>query len=338
MARMRTLKPEFWDSPSTAQADLAVRLTYLAMWNWADDSGHGTANLKELEAFAFPNDEVTELPRKSRGNSAHSAGTWRNFSEILGEVAEAYGVVFYRVNGRPYYSIPSFKKHQSKDFREKSRYPKVDEGEIFDVTTGNAISDTPKEQPQNESNSDSSADSSGNSAHTSGESGLVIGEQGNRVIGDITSDSADAEPRPDVEAVLDRIDQHCDDHDFKKPSRTKANLNAARLLIDKDERTIEQINWIMDWVTRHHFWASNIMSAATLRKQFDRLKAQALNEQTPNQQHMTASQRRLQEGYEREQRILSGELSFDNTDNPYLQPRPQRQAIEGGTTWTPEQQ
>ena len=55
-------------------------------------------------------------------------------------------------------------------------------------------------------------------------------------------------------------------------------------------------------------------------------------------QHMTASQRRLQEGYEREQRILSGELSFDNTDNPYLQPRPQRQAIEGGTTWTPEQQ
>ena len=56
------------------------------------------------------------------------------------------------------------------------------------------------------------------------------------------------------------------------------------------------------------------------------------------QQHMTASQRRLQEGYEREQRILNGELSFDNTDNPYLQPRPQRQAIEGGTTWTPEQQ
>ena len=55
-------------------------------------------------------------------------------------------------------------------------------------------------------------------------------------------------------------------------------------------------------------------------------------------QHMTASQRRLQEGYEREQRILSGELNFDNTDNPYLQPRPQRQAIEGGTTWTPEQQ
>lgn len=55
------------------------------------------------------------------------------------------------------------------------------------------------------------------------------------------------------------------------------------------------------------------------------------------QQHMTASQRRLQEGYEREQRILNGELSFDNTDNPYLQPRPPRQAIEGGSSWTNKQ-
>ena len=336
MARMRTIKPEFWDSPSTAQADLAVRLTYLAMWNWADDSGHGTANLKELEAFAFPNDEVTELPRKSRGNSAGSSGTWRNFSEILGEVAEAYGVVFYRVNGRPYYSIPSFRKHQSKDFREKSRYPKVHEGEIFDVTTGNAIGDTPKDQPQDEPDSQPSAGSSGNSAHTSGETGLVIGEQGNRVTGDITSDSANAEPRPDIESVLDRIDQHCAEHDFKKPNRTKQNLNAARLMLDKDERTLEQVNWIMDWVTAHHFWASNIMSASKLREKFDQLKGQALSNRQPAQ-HMTASQRRLQEGYEREQRILNGELSFDNPDNPYLQPRPPRQAIEGGNPWTTEQ-
>lgn len=64
---------------------------------------------------------------------------------------------------------------------------------------------------------------------------------------------------------------------------------------------------------------------------------QARRPQQPQQHHMTASQRRLQEGYEREQRILNGELNFDNTDNPYLQPRQPRQAIEGGTTWTPEQ-
>lgn len=143
------------------------------------------------------------------------------------------------------------------------------------------------------------------------------------------SDFSDEKPRPDIEAVLDRIDQHCAEHDFKRPNRTKANINAARLMLDKDERTLEQINWIMDWVTSNSFWTPNIRSAAKLRDKFDQLKGQALANHQPNQQHMTASQRRLQEGYEREQRILNGELDFTNTDNPYLQPRPPR-AIEGG--------
>ena len=85
MPRIRNLKPQFWDSPDTARADLACRLLYMAMWNWADDAGRGTANLKELEAFAFPNDDIQTLPRRASaaGSStklAHSANTSRNTS------------------------------------------------------------------------------------------------------------------------------------------------------------------------------------------------------------------------------------------------------------------
>ena len=177
MARIRTLKPEFWDSPSTAQADLAVRLTFMAMWNWADDSGHGTANLKELEAFCWPNDDVRDLPRGgsggSRGKSAHG---WRNFAEICGEVAEVYGVTFYRVSGRPYYEITNFKKHQSKDYRKESRYPLPDEGEIFDVTSGNAISGA----SASDASDGPSGGSRGKSAAVAGDSGIGTGEQRNR--------------------------------------------------------------------------------------------------------------------------------------------------------------
>ncbi|EUA31270.1 bacteriophage gp78 domain protein [Mycobacterium xenopi 3993] len=43
MPRIRTIKPEFWDSPDTAAADLRTRLLYIAMWNWADDYGIGDA-------------------------------------------------------------------------------------------------------------------------------------------------------------------------------------------------------------------------------------------------------------------------------------------------------
>lgn len=187
MPRIRSIKPEFWDSPSTARADLAVRLVYIAMWNWADDSGRGTANMKELEAFCFPNDDVAELPRKSRGNSGDSAGRWRNFAEICGEVADAYGIKFYRVNERPYYVIPNFKQHQSKDFRPKSKYPTEDEGYFFDVTSGNRISGV----GDDDSNAGTSAHSRGNSAPTAGKSSLVTGEQGNRGTGENTCSSKD---------------------------------------------------------------------------------------------------------------------------------------------------
>lgn len=197
MPRMRTIKPEFWDSPSTSKADLAVRLTYIAMWNWADDSGRGTANLKELEAFCFPNDDVAELPRKSRGNSGDSAGRWRNFAEICGEVAEAYGIKFYRVHERPYYVIPNFKEHQSKDFRPKSKYPTEEEGYFFDVTSGNVINDKGEE----ESSSGTSGGSRGNSAHEAGKKSLVIGEQGNRVIGEQGKNTCSSDDEREREPV-----------------------------------------------------------------------------------------------------------------------------------------
>ena len=114
MARIRTIKPEFWDSPSTAKAGPWARLLYIALWNWADDYGRGTANLKELEGFAFPNDD-TFVDRD--GNTA-------TFRRIVTEVSDCFGVVFYEVDGRPYYAIPTWEEHQRSEKRAKeSRHP-----------------------------------------------------------------------------------------------------------------------------------------------------------------------------------------------------------------------
>lgn len=139
MPRIRSLKPTFWDSPSTASADLAPRLLYMAMWNWADDSGRGTANLKELEAFAFPNDDVSELPRRARrgasaSGSGNSAPVWRNFAEVLYETVKAYDITLYSVNGRKFFEISSFRVHQSKNFRPDSQLPGPNDGEIWDLS------------------------------------------------------------------------------------------------------------------------------------------------------------------------------------------------------------
>lgn len=119
MPRIRTIKPGFWDSPDVAEASAVARLTYIAMWCWADDYGVGTANLKELEGFVFPHDDVEEL---THGNA-------RNFRDVVAEVADVFGVEFYKVRGRPYYAIPSWDEHQKIERRAKTRNPTPDDAD-----------------------------------------------------------------------------------------------------------------------------------------------------------------------------------------------------------------
>lgn len=90
-----------------------------------------------------------------------------------------------------------------------------------------------------------------------------------------TSDSADAEPRPDVDSLLDHLDKCIESNGAKKPNRTKKNHDAIRLLLDRDGYTDDQVRWMIGWATSHEFWRSNILSASKLREKFDTLKAQA---------------------------------------------------------------
>lgn len=114
MARIRTIKPEFWDSPDTAKAGPWARLLFIALWNWADDYGRGTANMKELEGFAFPNDD----------QFTDRSGNTVQFRDLVAEVSECFGVLFYTVDGRPFYAIPSWEQHQRNERRAKqSKYP-----------------------------------------------------------------------------------------------------------------------------------------------------------------------------------------------------------------------
>ena len=75
--------------------------------------------------------------------------------------------------------------------------------------------------------------------------------------------------------LLDALDDAVESNGFKRPGRTKANQRAMRLLLTKDGYTEEQVSWMIDWATDHHFWYKNIRSAEKLRQQFDRLVVEA---------------------------------------------------------------
>lgn len=115
--RIRTIKPEFFDSPDTAKASAVARLAYIGAWCWADDTGIGTFNPKELEGFIFPNDDIAEL---SHGEFADFGGVWR-------QMAATFGLVMYEVDGRHYYAIPSWDKHQRVRHDRKSHFPRPDD-------------------------------------------------------------------------------------------------------------------------------------------------------------------------------------------------------------------
>lgn len=180
MTRIRTVKPEFWSSPDTAAcADPWARLLFISMWNWADDSGRGTANPKELAGFAFPNDDGVDSTRVRR---------------MLGEVSRAFGVILYKVGGRTYYAIPSWERHQKIDRKSTAKHPAPEEGEPWDPDP------EPRADQHRNGHSASGArvlvESSSSPRRDDGEgSGTGTGEQGNR--GTTTSPTADAAGRSD---------------------------------------------------------------------------------------------------------------------------------------------
>ena len=260
MPRIRTIKPEFWDSPSTAKAGPWARLLYIAMWNWADDHGRGTANLKELEGFAFPNDDAfTVRSGGCSGNTVTCDGTSAHFRDVVAEVAECFDVVFYEVDGRPYYEIRGWDKHQRNERRAKeSRYPE------------------PPSQTGSSGNTVHLRRSAAETPHTS-EPGT--GEQGNRGTGEQGNSEDDSSGvvspiRDDVAAILDHLDQRIAANGARIPTRSKANVDAARLLLDADGQPSAEVHDVIDWATRDDFWAPNILSAKKLRAKFDQLKMQ----------------------------------------------------------------
>lgn len=59
MARIRTVKPEFWTSAQVMECSPMARLLFVGMLNFADDSGRMTYSPKTIKAQIYPSDDIT---------------------------------------------------------------------------------------------------------------------------------------------------------------------------------------------------------------------------------------------------------------------------------------
>lgn len=92
--------------------------------------------------------------------------------------------------------------------------------------------------------------------------------------------SRDAEAgqgREDVRRVCEHLADCIAGNGSKRPTITKRWEDAARLLMDKDGRTEEQVHRAIDWCQDDDFWRSNILSMPKLREKYDQLRLKAMN-------------------------------------------------------------
>lgn len=59
MARIRTIKPDFWTSEQVMECSPTARLMFIGMWNFADDAGRMPFSPKSVKAKVFPADDIS---------------------------------------------------------------------------------------------------------------------------------------------------------------------------------------------------------------------------------------------------------------------------------------
>ncbi len=108
MARIRTIKPEFWGSPKTAKVSRDARLLFLGLLNESDDEGRQLGSARRIAGQVFPND--TDI-------STDLVDKW------LEELEGAEFIRRYVVENVPYVLVIGFTEHQKVSHPSPSRLP-----------------------------------------------------------------------------------------------------------------------------------------------------------------------------------------------------------------------
>lgn len=116
MARIRTIKPEFWTDETLTECSLSARLMFIGMLNFADDNGNIERSSKQLKMRIFPADDI-------------------NCEELVNELT-AHGVLIeYSLSDKKYLHIKGFREHQVINRPSKSKIPEFDSNNTHGVLT-----------------------------------------------------------------------------------------------------------------------------------------------------------------------------------------------------------
>jgi hypothetical protein len=110
MARIRSIKPDFFTSETVASLSLSARLTFIGLWTYVDDNGVGMDNELLINAAIWPLEE-------------DPLDTLARTREDLASLSRKGLVNRYRDSRKRYLHITSWGEHQKVDHPRKPRYP-----------------------------------------------------------------------------------------------------------------------------------------------------------------------------------------------------------------------
>lgn len=310
MARMRTIKPETFISETLARVSVHARWNFAGLWTYADDEGRGRADARLIKAAIWAlDDEVTAQEVAAFLDELEAEGLICRYEAGGKRYLHIVNFSEHQKPNRPVPSkLPECPKETHGGLSEDSVSPPVqrvrdsrgvgraldcaDLGAAMEVTehighglhgyagqgpfTGdslrthggvsqNSFTNTPTPTPLR-----TEVDGDGDGVSEIGKSST------SRVTSEVDTDDSPTDPvREDVERLCAHLADRIEGNGSKRPAIGKRWRDAARLLIDKDGRTEEQVHTAIDWCQDDKFWRSNILSMPTLRDQYDRLRLQA---------------------------------------------------------------
>ena len=135
MARIRTIKPEFWSSEQVMENRPLARLLFIGLWNFCDDGGNHPLAPRTIKALVFPGDDITT----------------EAVSELLRDLEGTGLTRSYTVDGKQYLHVNGW-KHQKIEKRT-FKYPKPPQPVVDDKGDGADAAPTDQQELDDQSSS-----------------------------------------------------------------------------------------------------------------------------------------------------------------------------------------
>jgi hypothetical protein len=107
MARIRTIKPEFWVDDQIVELDFTTRLLFIGLWNFVDDEGYIEFKPKRIKMQVFPADDL-------------------DVSEILRNLLEASRIELFDSEQGQLLKITNWDRHQKISHPTPTRFTGIE--------------------------------------------------------------------------------------------------------------------------------------------------------------------------------------------------------------------